>query len=158
MATVLPSSCAGNDASQLSPPLIHALAVAAKKPASGCRPELLAGRYDIDAAVSIQGILAVGEDTEAASSVTPQPDQLLAFVLGKLNKATREKLLRELPEEFVANGNDMPESDDGLVDAVHDMLAKLRRTVVRPRRGSVTGTFDVRMVPALVMSRLSVVG
>ncbi len=122
MATVLPSLGAGNDAS-LSPPLIHALAVAARKPATQCRPELLAGRYDIDAAVSIQGILAVGEDTEAASSVTPQPDQLLAFVLGKLNTATREKLLRELPEEFAANGNDMPETDDSLVDAVHDMLA-----------------------------------
>ena len=63
MATVLPSRCADNDAS-LSPPLIHALAVAAKKPASNCRPELLAGRYDVDAAVSIQGILAVGENTE----------------------------------------------------------------------------------------------
>ncbi len=157
MATVLPSRCADNDAS-LSPPLVHALAVAAKKPAANCRPELLAGRYDIDAAVSIQGILAVGEDTEAASSVTPQPDQLLAYVLGKLNTATREKLLRELPEEFVANGNDMPASDEGLVDAVHDMLAKLRRTVIRPRRGSVTGTFDVGLVPALVMSKLSVVG
>ncbi len=122
MATVRSLACAGNDAS-LSPPLIHALAVSAKKPATQCRPELLAGRYDIDAAVSIQGILAVGENTEAASSVTPQPDQLLAYILGKLNTATREKLLRELPEEFVANGNDMPASHDSLVDAVHDMLA-----------------------------------
>jgi hypothetical protein len=155
MATVPLSSCA---AKALSPPLIHALAVAAKKPAADCRSDLAPGRYDIDAAVSIRGVLTVGEDTMTASSVTPQPDQLLAHILSKLNTATREKLLRELPEEFVANGNEMPATSDSLVEAAGEMLAKLRRRVTRPRRGSVSGKFDVTTVPSLVLQKLSVVG
>ncbi len=108
--------------------------------------------------MSIQGVLTVGEDSVTASSVTPQTDELLAHILGKLNTATRDKLLRELPQEFAANGNEMPKADESLIDAVHDMLQKLRRKVTRPRRGSVKGTFDIKAVPALVMSKLSVVG
>ena len=160
MATVLPSPDANKafDTSELSPPLFHALAVAARKPAAGCRSELAPGRYTIDAAVSIRGTLTVGEDTITASSVTPQTDELLALILGKLNTATRGKLLRELPQEFVANGNEMPKAEETLVDAVHEMLTKLRRKVTRSRRGSVAGTFDIAQVPALVMSKLSVVG
>ena len=160
MATVLPSPCADKAQlpSDLSPFLVHALAVAARKPAADCRADLAPGRYNINAGVSIHGTLTVGEDSVAASSVTPQPDQLLAFVLAKLNTATREKLLRALPEEFVANGNQMPKADERLVEAVHEMLAKLRRTVTRPRRGSVSGQFDMKAVSPLVMSKLSVVG
>jgi hypothetical protein len=155
MATVPLSSDA---AKALSPPLIHALAVAAKKPAAECRSDLAPGRYDIDAAVSVRGVLSVGEDTMTASSVTPQPDELLAHILSKLNTATREKLLRELPEEFVANGNEMPAAEESLVEAVREMLTKLRRRVSRPRRGAVSGTFDMKVIPTLVISRLSVVG
>ena len=160
MATLLPSACADKAqvTSDLSPPLIHALAVAARKPATACRAELAPGRYNIDTAVSIQGILTVGEDTVTASSVTPQADQLLALVLSKLNTATRDKLLRELPDEFVAHGNEMPKADERLLEAVRELLAKLRRTVTRPRRGSVSGQFDMKTIPDMVMSKLSVVG
>jgi hypothetical protein len=160
MATVPLSSDAAKafTLSDLSPPLLHALAVAAKKPAADCRSDLAPGRYDIDAAVSVRGVLTVGEDTITASSVTPQPEQLLAHILGKLNAATRDKLLRELPEDFSANGNEMPQGEESLVEAVREMLTKLRRRVTRPRRGSVSGTFDMKVVPALVMSKLSVVG
>ena len=144
--------------SDLSPPLFHALAVAAKKPAADCRSDLGPGRYDIDAAVSLRGVLTVGEDTVTASSVTPQSDQLLALVLAKLNTATREKLLRELPQDFVDNGSEMPPTDEGLVEAVREMLTKLRRRVTRPRRGSVSGSFDIAAVPSIVLQKLSVVG
>ena len=160
MATLHPCANAAKvfTVSDLSPPLIHALAVAAKKPAADCRSDLAPGRYDIDAAVSVRGVLTVGEDSVTASSVTPQSDQLLAVILAKLNAATRDKLLRGLPLDFAANGNDMPAADDSLVEAVHEMLAKLRRKVTRPRRGSVSGTFDLTPVPSLVMQKLSVVG
>lgn len=160
MATLLRSSCAHKAlvTSDLSTPLLHALAVAARKPASDCRADLSPGRYTIDAGISLEGILTVGEDTVAATSATPQSDMLLAFILAKLNSATREKLLRELPEDFATGGYEMPQADESLVDAVRDMLANLRRTVTRPRRGSVSGQLDLKLIPHLVMSRLSIVG
>jgi hypothetical protein len=159
MATVpLCADAAKAFASDLPAPLVHALAVAAKKPAADCRADLAPGRYDIDAAVAIRGQLVVGEDSVTASSVTPQADQLLALVLAKLNTATREKLLHELPAEFAANGNEMPATDESLVEAVREMLTKLRRRVTRPRRGSVRGSFDLAAVPSIVLQKLSVVG
>ena len=155
MATVRLVQDADKASDSLPAPLLHALTVAAKKQAAGCRDDLEPGKYDIDAGVSIQGLLTVGENSVVASSVTPQPEQLLALVLGKLNSNTRGKLLRELPSDFAANGNEMPKADERLVESAKDLLSRLRREVTRPRRGSVTGTFDVKAIPAVVMSRLA---
>ena len=158
MATVRLSQDADKASDSLPAPLLHALTVAAKKQAANCRDDLSPGQYEIDAAVSIRGLLTVGENSVVASSVTPQPEQLLALILGKLNANTREKLLRELPSDFAANGNEMPKADESLVESVQDLLARLRREVTRPRRGSVKGTFDVQVIPALVMSKLAIAG
>ncbi len=158
MATVRSSLDTDKASNLLHPFLLHALAVSTKKQAASCRDDLAPGQYDIDAAVSIQGLLTVGENSVVASSVTPQPEQLLALVLGKLNATTREKLLRELPSDFAANGNEMPKADESLVESVQDLLTRLRREVTRTRRGSVTGDFDVKAIPALVMSRLEIAG
>ena len=160
MGTLLPRSDAHKtfEPPLLPPPLAHALVVGMRKPATDCRAELAPGRYNIDAAVSIRGLLSVGEDTTAASSIVPQSEQLLALVLAKLNTATREKLLRELPDEFIRAGNQMPETELSVVDDARELLARLRRTVTRSRRGSVSSTFDVKVIPAFVLSRLSVAG
>ena len=159
MATLLPRSDAHKTfEALLPPPLAHALLVGTRKTATDCRVDLAPGRYDIDAAVSIRGLLSVGEDSEAASAIVPQADQLLAVLLAKLNSATRDKLLRELPDEFVRAGNQMPETELSRVDDARELLSRLRRTVTRTRRGAVTGTFDMTVIPALVLSKLSVAG
>ena len=160
MATLLPRSDAHKtfEPPLLPPPLAHALLVGTRKPATDCRADLAPGRYDIDAAVSIRGLLSVGEDSLAASAIVPQADQLLAVLLAKLNSATRDKLLRELPDEFVRAGNQMPETELSRVDDARELLSRLRRSVTRTRRGAVTGTFDMTVIPALVLSKLSVAG
>lgn len=101
---------------------------------------------------SISGRLTVGRDSERASSTTPNLDQVLAWVLGKLNKATREAVLRDLPAEFEANGSAMPNVTVGAVVQVKTLLSKLRQTKQTPVRGSVK--YEYVLTPA----QLKVVG
>jgi hypothetical protein len=81
--------------------------------------------------------LTVGHDSVRASSNAPDTNHLVACILSKLNKATREKILRELPEEFASNGNALPAIGESLIDAAGDMLKRLRAKVSQPVKGSV---------------------
>jgi len=82
--------------------------------------------------------MTVGHESTRASSVNPQPAELLGLVLGKLNAATRETILRELPAEFAANGNAMPEVPKEIAEAAAGLLAKLRASKSQVVRGSVS--------------------
>jgi hypothetical protein len=81
--------------------------------------------------------LTVGQDSVRASSVTPAVDHILACIIDKLNKTTRERILRELPEAFAKNGDSLPEVEKPLIDAAGNMLARLRAKVSQPVKGSV---------------------
>ena len=43
----------------------------------------------------IAAVLTVGHDQQKATSATPNQSQLVAAILAKLNRATRQKVLRE---------------------------------------------------------------
>jgi hypothetical protein len=133
----------------LSPILAHALAVGARKLAAESRDDLAPGAYEVDTTVHIVGTLTVGHDSETASTVTPGADVLLGLVLAKLNTATRESILRELPADFAAAGAEYPEVPEAIVEATEALTASLRRKVSQHRRGSVSGQFAIRPVGGL---------
>lgn len=80
------------------------------------------------------GILSVGSPTTRASSSTPYKE-LLSYVLGKLNAATRESILRDLPEDYAAGP--LP-CDPETEAAVETTLKRLRATTQTTVKGSVS--------------------
>ncbi len=86
---------------------------------------------------SFAGALTVGHASQRASSTGPNQDHLLAYVLGKLNSATREKILRDTAAEFAAAGNELPTVDEAEISAARDFRAGLRQKVSQQVRGSV---------------------
>lgn len=109
---------------------------------------ILAGRIDgrpIEA-LAISGRLNVGQDSVRASSSVPNCSQVLGWILGKLNQATREAVLRDLPAEFAGNGSSLPEVASGLVAQAEGLMAALRSTKQTAVRGSVKVEYAV--VPA----------
>ena len=110
-------------------------------------PDGLSGKVELLIAARINGkviqetfdaTINVGHSSQRASSVNPQPAALLALVLSKLNTATREKILNELPADFVANGNAIPEVAKDLTDAADNLLSKLRASKPQTVRGNVS--------------------
>ena len=146
MSTVPRPRSVLNSAS-LHPAAWHALAVSARKPATDCRDDLAPGSYPIDVTLRVRGTLTVGHDSETASTVTPHADELLALVLAKLNRQTREKIFRELPAEFEASGGQLPPVALELVESASKLTEKLRRRVTQHRRGPVAGKFQVEASP-----------
>ncbi len=110
-------------------------------------PDGFSGKVELLIAARINGkiiqevfdsTISVGHASQRASTVTPQPAALLALVLSKLNTATREKILNELPADFVANGNAMPEPSPELTAEAEGLLAKLRANKPQTVRGNVS--------------------
>ncbi len=135
---------------EISSELWAALAVVAKKPAAAGRDNLSPGEYAIDEAVHVRGTLKVGHSSMTAATVTPSADVLLGLVLAKLNTATRERILRELPAEFVAAGQpEYPEVPEEIVLAAETLTQSLRRSVTQHRRGAVTGVLTAEFTPSL---------
>ena len=87
--------------------------------------------------IQVGSRLSVGFDSTRASSVTPDADHVVAYLLSRMNPATRARVLSELPEQFAANGNHLPEVDSSLIDAAEGMLTRLRAKVEQNVRGSV---------------------
>jgi len=85
---------------------------------------------------SIESMVSIGESQTKSSSVNPQMPELVAWILSKLNSATRERILADLPEEFVELGG-MPESSDALVDKSNALLKQLRQTRTVNARGPI---------------------
>ena len=87
-------------------------------------------------AQSIDSVLSIGHAQTKTSSVNPQVPELLAWILSKLNRATRTRLLNDLPQEF-AERDRMPESDPELVSATETLLKSLRTCRPVQARGPV---------------------
>ena len=85
---------------------------------------------------SIEAVVTIGERRTKSSSVNPQVPELVAWILSKLNTATRTRILADLPEEFDELG-EMPESNAVLVDDAKSMLKKLRQTKTVDARGPI---------------------
>lgn len=110
-------------------------------------PDGFSGHIELSIAAKIQNQiyrqqfeadLTVGFAQETAASHTPGGDKrLLAFVLGKLNAATREAILRDIPDDYAAS-KELPAVDDGIMTAVDGMLSKLRANAKQQKRGAVS--------------------
>ena len=92
---------------------------------------------------SVNSVLSIGHRQTRSSSVNPQVPQLIAWILGKLNSATRNRILLDLPVEFVDNQNQMPEPNLVLVSEVEHMLKQLRKTKTVEARGSVRCEYSI---------------
>ena len=103
-------------------------------------------------AVSIDGRLTIGHASEKASSSTPNIAHIVAALLSKLNKATREKIARELPAEFAANGHAFPELPVGDVAEAENLLAAFRQSKRVKSRGPVKLSYELGEVESEVFS------
>jgi hypothetical protein len=101
----------------------------------------------IDQAIS--GRLNIGKGCVKASSVAPNVSHVIGCILGKLNEATRAKVLRELPEEYAAGGQSLPAVAVGLVNQADGLLAALRSTKQVASRGPVKCEYALSQAPAL---------
>ena len=85
---------------------------------------------------TIESLVSIGFRQQKTSSVNPQVAELIAWILGKLNRATRDRILLDLPQEFEIEGA-MPESSPTLIDEVNQMLLQLRQTKTVTARGPI---------------------
>ena len=142
-------------APQLEPIIWAALErVSAKQ---GCRDQLESGdshevhvrlEGDVDGehfAQNVSAVLTVGHEQQKAASATPDQPRLIGAILAKLNATTREKILRELPEEFAASGGELPDVAPELTSSAEGMLRRLRAKKTVTARGAVR--CDYQLVP-----------
>jgi hypothetical protein len=126
----------------------HALLKTSDKEA--CRDDLIAGEShlvnlcvsgDVDGqafAEQMRAVVSVGHDSTRASSATPDLGHLIGAILSKLNEATREAILRDLPEQYAAAGCQLPEVSQEIADKTDAMLKRLRAKRTINVRGSVS--------------------
>jgi hypothetical protein len=99
---------------------------------------------DIDGQAFFQSFnsqLTIGHDHTKATSATPQQPQLLGYILGKLNQKTRDKILREIPEDFTNNDCVLPEVSQQLLTSASEFLKQLRSHKTVNARRSVRCNF-----------------
>ena len=85
---------------------------------------------------TIESLVSIGHQHQKTSSVNPQVAELIAWILSKLNRSTRNRILSDLPQEFEDRGG-MPESSQSLVNEVDHMLLQLRQTKTVNARGPI---------------------
>ena len=90
---------------------------------------------------SLHGTLSVGADQKRAVSATPDQPTLVALILSKLNEATRDKILTELPDQFAKLGT-WPEVSPKLVESAEQMLRSIRSKKTVKVRGNVRFAYD----------------
>lgn len=90
--------------------------------------------------------LAVGHASQRASSTGAPQEDVIAWILGHVNAATRESILAKLPEVFAANGEALPVSE-GDKAAAEAMLKRLRAKKTQDVRGSVSVKVSEGQVP-----------
>ena len=77
---------------------------------------------------SIDAVVSVGHSQNRSSSVTPGVNELVAYLLSKLNRTTQQRLLADIPVDFAANACELPTVDPVLLASVKAMLGTLRST------------------------------
>lgn len=94
----------------------------------------------------LQSMLSVGHTLSRSSSVNPQVPELIAWILSKLNRATRNRILADLPDEFAAGGNSIPVTSEVLVSEVEHMLRQLRQTKNIQTRGPIRCEYSLQAI------------
>ena len=97
------------------------------------------------------GSIDVGHSSVRATSVGAKAGEIVAYLLSKVNAATREATLREMAEVYAANGCKLPVSEAAIEEAETAMQALRQK-----KEQSVRGTVRVSSQPAA--SGLSIVG
>jgi len=92
---------------------------------------------------TISADLSVGHDSVRASPKGADQTHVVAWLLSKVNTATRRKILQEAPEEFARSGNKLPELSPELMEAARLMLSRLRAKVEQPVRGSISCRYQL---------------
>jgi hypothetical protein len=121
-----------------------------------CRRDALVAGSEYDVALRVSGEVktkafaaeaqahvVVNHDGQRIVSQAPPAPHLVAYLLGLLSRPKREALLKELPEQFSAADNRLPDVDAGLVEAAENLLSRLRSKVQQHVRGSISTSFTV---------------
>lgn len=86
--------------------------------------------------------LSVGHKQTAATSSLPNMEMVVGHILAQLNAATREAVIRQLPEIYAANGGELPDVPAAIAEAADGLLSKLRATKSVERRGCVSAKYS----------------
>lgn len=86
-------------------------------------------------------LLTVGVDYERSTSSACDTDHLVGLLLAKFSEKDREKLLTELPAQFVKLKNKLPPVDANIVESAKLLLSKLRSHSKQTAKGSVSGKY-----------------
>ena len=89
---------------------------------------------------SIEAEVHVGHADTSTTSSGPNTAHLVAHLLAKMPRATRERLLADLPGIFAEHGK-LPKVDEKLITAADGMLKRLRSTQSVDRAASINCKF-----------------
>lgn len=94
--------------------------------------------------------LSVGHDSTRASSVGAPQEDVLAWVLRRVNAQTKAAVLREMAEQYAAAGNtfDVTEQERNEAKAA---LSKLRQKVSQEVRGTVRVNYQAAAAPLKIV-------
>ena len=90
--------------------------------------------------------VAVNHDGTRVVSQAPPTPHLVAYLLSKMPKTTRETVLLNLPGVFSAMENRLPDVDADLVEAAEKLLQRLRAKIQQQVRGSISTSYSVRQL------------
>jgi hypothetical protein len=121
-------------------------------------PDGFAGRIELSIAAKVEGVaqpfrqgftvdLTAGYASQRASSTLPKVGLIVGHILGLLNAATREAVLRDLPAIYAANDGDLPDVPATVAEAAESLLAKLRASIPQKVRGSVSAKCTAGALP-----------
>ena len=82
------------------------------------------------------GRLKIGHEHATQSATAPNMPQLVGLLLGKLSGPTREKLLDELPGQFLKAG-ELPDPGEELTKSAKKLLQQLRSKKTGTAKGQV---------------------
>jgi len=120
---------------------LQQMALAKAKPADGARDQLAVGTHAFDFVVRVVGSLKVGEDYSSTRSQAVPWKQLAVYLLGKVNAATRDKVVRDFLEAHRSSPDGKVRvADEAMVEAAEAAAAELLEVTTTTCRGKVTGT------------------
>lgn len=90
---------------------------------------------DVPFSLPVEATLTVGHESVRASSTTPKTNCVIAAILGKLNAATRAKVVQDVLDEYRETQN--VTADPHMVELVDAFLAGLRQIKQESVRGAV---------------------
>jgi hypothetical protein len=121
-----------------------------------CRRDALVAGAEYDVALRVAGEVGtkpfaceaaarvvVNHDGVRVVSQAPPIAHLVAVFLGLLPRNQRERVLGELPEQFVAGDNRLPDVDAAFVEAAENLLKRLRARTQQQVRGAISTSYTV---------------